>query len=1200
MYGGLARIKFLALAAAVAGLPLFVCPHGLAQGKASQSGRGIQTKASPAVNTWPGATKRYALLIGIDQYKDRDITPLNYASKDAENLANVLVEFAGFPKDQVVLLTSNQSEDFKPSRSTIAFHLNRLLKQVPKDGVLLFSYAGHGIEQGGEPFLLPEDARVSNDVELLKITALSLKQLSVWITNSGIGQVVVLLDACRNDPVQSRGLAPNAMSEDYRRALNLEERNRGIQAFATLYATGVGEQAWESQEQHRGFFLGAVADGVKGAAANPAGEVTLGGLIRYVEGKVPEQARKEGKEQKPFHDVGGGYKADELVIALAPLAAAPAGAASGQPAAIAQSKITIEPEVLDYEFWKTVESSQDPADFEDYVKKFPNGMYAGLAKRRILRLRGQTSAAASEAAKPAAAPAATPPPSSPPPAAVPKGTLFIFTTPSSADVVVKDSQGATVAHGRSNDGRFKTELAAGSYTVHVSADGYSPFTGKQALVIGPGQQEALDARLSTLPNPRGSIILMSPTLISPDAVILLDGSKPSGLKLAANRAQIDDITPGSHTVLIAQVGMLDWQSQVEVRAGQPAYLTAQFSPARVELTVTCEPGAVVYLDGVPRSKADATGKTEVITASAGQHTVGAMKDGFEPEIQTKTFLAGKIQVALNLKPKPSVPGARPPAPIAAAAPGPSGPATGPAPSQPAPSPAAPKADPASTTSKQPVSAAVSTPAAGSTAAAPNVGSTASKQPAPSSSAEPSPASSAPATLTGSIILLCPQPVDSNTQVLLNGRPVEGFKVSAGRIELNDIPPGANKVTVRQKGLEWEDTIAVKPASLIYTNVVMRAPVVILVVKGEPGSDVYVDGALKAKIKDSGQTDSLRLSPGQHSLKASKKEYISAEKTATFQAGAATIDLTVTAKPKPAVEASAVAPKPASPPPPSAPKPVSTSAPDTAKPASNTGPETAKPAASTKPAARKRAVAEAAMFNEARGHYLKARELSTAGKSAEALAEFEQSAAIDPATAPDFAELYCASNAYVAEMRYQLGADLVNGGKKDQAKANFEAAMQSIEKAILTAGSLNSPSVRADLPAYFGIQAKNVKVLVEFYGENGFVGPEIKALDRARELEPGNRKWEVLKGDLYRYSAQYDSALASYTAVLTANSDDLDALYGIGLTLVTYNDKGSLEKALGYLERFVKTAQGAGPAWSRKVASAKAAIEALKNEFKTGK
>lgn len=1171
MYGRMARIKFLALAAAVAGLPLFVCAHSLAQGKAGQSGRGIQTKASPAVKTWPGATKRYALLIGIDQYKDRDITPLNYASKDAENLANVLVEFAGFPKDQVVLLTSNQSEEFKPSRSTIAFHLARLLKQVPKDGVLLVSYAGHGIEQGGEPFLLPEDARVSNDIDLLKITALSLRQLSGWIADSGIGQVVVLLDACRNDPAQSRGVGPNAMSEEFRRALNLEERNRGIQAFATLYATGVGEQAWESQEQHRGFFLGAVSDGVKGAAANPAGEVTLGGLIRYVEGKVPEQARKEGKEQKPFHDVGGGYKADELVIALAPVAAPPAGPASGQPAAIAQSKITIEPEVLDYEFWKTVESSQDPADFEDYVKKFPNGMYAGLAKRRILRLRGQTTAPASEAAKPSAAPAATPPPSSPPPAAVPKGTLFIFTTPSSADVVVKDSQGATVAQGRSTDGRFKAELAAGSYTVQVSSDGYSAFTSKQALVIGPGQQEALDARLSTLPNPRGSIILMSPTLISPDAVILLDGSKPPGLKLAGNRAQIDDITPGSHTVLIAQVGMLDWQSQVEVRAGQPAYLTAQFSPARVELTVTCEPGAVVYIDGVPRSKADAAGKTEVITLSAGQHTVGAMKDGFDPEIQTKTFLAGKIQLALNLRSKASVPIAKPPlSPTLAGGTAASGPATGSTAPKTPPTAAAPGPTAGPDASKQTSSSTVAGPAAGTGT---------SKQPGSSTTPAPAggPAPSPPPVLTSSIILLCPQPVDSNTQVLLNGRPVEGFKISGARIELNDIPPGPNKVTVRQKGLEWEETIAVKPASLIYTNVVMKKPVATPAAEtAKRAAPPPTELARPAPAKPAGVSGSVVLDMDQP-LPAESTILVDGRKPAELRLKGNKVEIGDIAPGPHTLTINRLGQAPW---------------------------ETSIEVYGDRPTliavGRKRVVLEAVAFNEARDHYLKGKDLSKSGKTADALTEFEQAAAIDPATAPDFTELYCASNAYVAEMRYQLGADLVNGGKKDQAKSNFQAAVQSIDKAVSAAGSLTAPGSKTDLLTYLGIQAKNVKVLVEFYGETGMVGPEIKALDRAKQLEPGNRKWEVLKGDIYRYSAQYDAALATYSTVLAAKSDDLDALYGIGLTLVTYNDKTNLEKALGYLDRFVKTAQAAGPAWSQKVASAKAAIEALRTDLKTGK
>src|SRR5688572_31226869 len=44
------------------------------------------------VKTLPGHAKRYALIIGVDQYADTQITTLGGASNDAKALANALIQ----------------------------------------------------------------------------------------------------------------------------------------------------------------------------------------------------------------------------------------------------------------------------------------------------------------------------------------------------------------------------------------------------------------------------------------------------------------------------------------------------------------------------------------------------------------------------------------------------------------------------------------------------------------------------------------------------------------------------------------------------------------------------------------------------------------------------------------------------------------------------------------------------------------------------------------------------------------------------------------------------------------------------------------------------------------------------------------------------------------------------------------------------
>ncbi|HYR35917.1 MAG TPA: protein kinase, partial [Burkholderiales bacterium] len=49
---------------------------------------------------------------------------------------------------------------------------------------------------------------------------------------------------------------------------------------------------------------------------------------------------------------------------------------------------TASTEEVELEFWRAIKDGTDPDDFELYVKQFPTGIYAALAKRKIAKLRG--------------------------------------------------------------------------------------------------------------------------------------------------------------------------------------------------------------------------------------------------------------------------------------------------------------------------------------------------------------------------------------------------------------------------------------------------------------------------------------------------------------------------------------------------------------------------------------------------------------------------------------------------------------------------------------------------------------------------------------------------------------------------------------------------------------------------------------------
>lgn len=346
----------------------------------SQTTASTQTSSSPSqtnqITILPVSAKRWALVIGVDKYQDPQISPLKGSDNDARLIADALVRYAGFPRDQVILLSTDQPVERQPTRVNILRRLSNLSTAVPKEGLLLVSFAGHGMERGGQAFLLPADAQISDQISFLEETAISMNRVKERIKETGVGQVLLLLDACRNDP-GGRADAPNPLSNAYTNAFNFDVRNREVQAFATVYATGIGQRAYEYTEKKQGYFSWAIVEGLKGGAANEKGEVTLSQLVKYVQDTVPKRITIDlgsTKQQKPFAVIEG-YRADELVVAVT-------NSASMANNNTTPNVATVDPAAIELAYWDTIKNSNNPDDFKAYLDKYPDGQFAALAKSR--------------------------------------------------------------------------------------------------------------------------------------------------------------------------------------------------------------------------------------------------------------------------------------------------------------------------------------------------------------------------------------------------------------------------------------------------------------------------------------------------------------------------------------------------------------------------------------------------------------------------------------------------------------------------------------------------------------------------------------------------------------------------------------------------------------------------------------------------
>ncbi len=370
------RLPFSSFIIIVILSPSFVTPGSY--GSIGQD-RGKE-KVTPLIKELPPSQKRYALIIGVSKYRDKRIPSLMASTNDADTLAEALVKYAGFPRDQVIVLATNKTEEFQPEGNIILEYVSTLTRLAGKDGLFLMAYSGHGYEMDGQSFLLGSDARLIQDLKVLKKTCVAWSEITEIIDDASVGQIIVLLDACRSDPRSAKGTdQPNQMTQIYQRGLHLGKEQDTKRAFVKILATQKGEQAYEDTAQNLGFFMFAIVEAIKGEAANQSGVITLTSLWRYVDAKVQAHARLRGRSQRPVIEIQS-YDEEQLVIAELAHDAVNKRKENVLP-------IPAENPVLaELSEWIRVRKSSTREEYERFCAKFPSGNFCEDARNRITEI----------------------------------------------------------------------------------------------------------------------------------------------------------------------------------------------------------------------------------------------------------------------------------------------------------------------------------------------------------------------------------------------------------------------------------------------------------------------------------------------------------------------------------------------------------------------------------------------------------------------------------------------------------------------------------------------------------------------------------------------------------------------------------------------------------------------------------------------
>jgi uncharacterized caspase-like protein len=144
------------------------------------------------------AEKRIALVVGNADYEHT--SALANPANDARTVSGVLTE-QGF---EVYL---HLNADLKKMKRALAETANRA-RHHGKQSVVLFYFAGHGVQVKQSNYLIPVDAKIESegDVDIEALNAASVLEV---LSDAGAAINIVVLDACRNNPYRTSFRAPS-------------------------------------------------------------------------------------------------------------------------------------------------------------------------------------------------------------------------------------------------------------------------------------------------------------------------------------------------------------------------------------------------------------------------------------------------------------------------------------------------------------------------------------------------------------------------------------------------------------------------------------------------------------------------------------------------------------------------------------------------------------------------------------------------------------------------------------------------------------------------------------------------------------------------------------------------------------------------------------------------------------------------------
>ncbi len=315
----------------------------------------------------PPPVPRYALVIGNSKHQDQRLGTLRTTRNDAEDMAKELGKL-GY---QVTEQYDIEMSSLKQAVSSFSTKV-----QATSNALAVFYFAGHGLQDNGRDFLLPTNFDTSQKKTELDKVAVAVDRDLIKGLSGRSGASVIILDACRKDPLREKKEGGGEEDEEERDGLaQVDNVPNGTLVELSAEPNRAVIESLDTKAPDRNSIF---AKQLLKKLENPSPDIDIRHFFDMVGNNVYEVTNHD---QKPRVITAPTPPAMPAKVSLAP---------DGSPNLASEEEV---------KSWKRVAQSSAACAFEYHLRHFPNGAFADSCRATINAIQSKLESAPDAFAK---------------------------------------------------------------------------------------------------------------------------------------------------------------------------------------------------------------------------------------------------------------------------------------------------------------------------------------------------------------------------------------------------------------------------------------------------------------------------------------------------------------------------------------------------------------------------------------------------------------------------------------------------------------------------------------------------------------------------------------------------------------------------------------------------------------------------------